>query len=193
VTARHDHSGARRALARLWRWSTAQGTLRWALTVASGLFAGVGLYTFGYAEGLSYLSADPRACVNCHIMRPEYDGWQKGGHHTAAVCVDCHLPAALGPKLLAKAENGWRHSTKFTTGSFVEPIVIQPRGREILQQSCLRCHAEIVAALGAGDPAGPGGVDCVHCHADVGHGERAALGGPYRRGERTQSMTGLEH
>jgi hypothetical protein len=35
---------------------------------AGGVF-GLGGYTFVYAEGGSYFSDDPRACVNCHVMR----------------------------------------------------------------------------------------------------------------------------
>ena len=33
-----------------------------------GVPAGIGGFTFVYAKGFSYLSTDPRACVNCHIM-----------------------------------------------------------------------------------------------------------------------------
>jgi hypothetical protein len=55
-----------------------------------GLLGGIGAYTFHYAEGFSYFSTDPRACVNCHIMNPQYDSWQNSSHHTVASCVDCH-------------------------------------------------------------------------------------------------------
>ena len=41
-----------------------QGTL---LAVMVGVLLGVGGYTFFYAEGLSYLSSDPKACVNCRL------------------------------------------------------------------------------------------------------------------------------
>jgi len=75
------------------------------LSVAFGALAGVGAYTFRYAEGLSYLSADPGACVNCHIMRPQYDGWSKSSHHAVAVCVDCHLPQDFFAKYLAKIDD----------------------------------------------------------------------------------------
>ena len=86
-----------------------------ALTFASiGVLAGVGGVTVDYAEGLSYLSSDARVSVNCHIMRPQYDGWQKASHHAAATCVDCHLPAGFPGKYIAKAENGWNHSKAFT-------------------------------------------------------------------------------
>ena len=63
--------------------------------VAVGVLGGLGLVTFHYAEGTSYLSADPAACVNCHIMRPQYDAWQKASHHAVATCVDCHDPDTM--------------------------------------------------------------------------------------------------
>jgi len=146
----------------------------------------MGGYTFRYAEGLSYLQTDPRACRNCHIMQSEYDSWQKGGHHTAAVCVDCHLPHEFIPKYLVKLENGWRHGKLFTTGGFEEPITVKQAGLKILQANCVRCHSSLVDdAFGtmttrsppAGHAATPD-VACIHCHFDVGHGERAGLGGP---------------
>jgi cytochrome c nitrite reductase small subunit len=158
---------------------------KWAvgLAVAVGLAAGIGAYTFRYAQGLSYFSADPKACVNCHIMRSQYDGWQKASHHAVAVCIDCHLPHDFISKYLAKAENGWRHSEKFTTQSFAEPILVQARGREILQANCVQCHAPLVEQLAPGPHGGGDTVSCVHCHANVGHGERAGLGGPFRNEE----------
>lgn len=152
-----------------------------ALCVATGIAAGIGAYTFRYAEGLSYLSTDPRACVNCHIMRSQYDAWQKSSHHGVATCVDCHLPHAFVAKYLAKMENGYRHSEKFTTGKFDEPITVKRRGREILQENCVACHEPLVHEIAAG-PRGPrDDLSCVHCHAGAGHGERAGLGGPLNR------------
>jgi cytochrome c nitrite reductase small subunit len=149
-----------------------------AMLVGAGL--GIGGFTFRYAEGLSYFSAAPSACVNCHIMRPQYDAWQKASHHTVAVCIDCHLPHEFVPKYLAKAENGYRHSQRFTTGDFVEPIRVQRRGLEILEENCQRCHGNLVAEIS--HPELPAGreLSCLHCHFGVGHGESARLGGPFR-------------
>jgi cytochrome c nitrite reductase small subunit len=147
-----------------------------ALCVTGGIAVGIGAYTFRYGEGLSYLSPDPKACVNCHIMRPQYDSWQKSSHHTAAVCIDCHLPHEFIAKYIAKAENGYRHSEKFTTGKFVEPIAIQARGREILQANCIGCHADVAHAILTGPSREE--LQCVHCHVGVGHGERSGLGPP---------------
>jgi cytochrome c nitrite reductase small subunit len=170
------------------------------LAVATGVAAGVGAYTFSYAKGLSYFGTDPQACVNCHIMEPQYAGWQKSSHHAVARCIDCHLPSSFFPKYLAKAENGYRHGKLFTTQTFEEPISIKRAGRAILQANCENCHADLVHDLVeiAGGAAGADRdareptdvsseawgatqndrVPCVHCHWTVGHGERAGLGGP---------------
>lgn len=166
------------------------------LGVVLGAAAGVGAYTFSYAKGLSYFGTDPRACVNCHIMEPQYAGWQKSSHHTVARCIDCHLPESFIPKYIAKAENGYRHGKLFTTQQFEEPITVKAAGREILQANCERCHAELVSGMlghgsygeGLGQAEGTRGpaqgVDCVHCHWTAGHGDRAGLGGPARGSER---------
>ena len=84
-------------------------------------------YTFHYAEGLSYFSPDPKACVNCHIMQPQYDGWQKASHHNVAKCIDCHLPHDFIGKYYTKAENGFWHSKGFTLQDFPEPIQMHER------------------------------------------------------------------
>lgn len=152
--------------------------LAWWAVASLGALVGAGIFTLDYAEGLSYLSTDPKACANCHIMQPQYDSWQKSGHHHAASCVDCHLPHEFLAKYVAKAENGYHHSVGFTLQNFHEPIQIKARNAAILQDNCLRCHGDVFHGSTATDW-GPGqAVSCVHCHAAVGHGPRAGLGGP---------------
>lgn len=160
----------------VWRWP-------WlAVAAALGVLLGVGGFTLHYAEGLSYFSTEPRACANCHIMQRQYDDWQKASHHGVATCVDCHLPQTFFAKYLAKASNGWHHSKGFTMQDFAEPIRIKRSNSELLQRNCLRCHEEMVHQLVEGARTGDT-VECVHCHAGVGHGERTGLGGPSRQGE----------
>ena len=137
-----------------------------------GLVLGIGMFTFHYAEGLSYFSTDPRACANCHIMNDQYASWSKGPHHAAARCIDCHLPHAFIPKYLAKADNGYRHSRGFTLPDFHEPIMIHPRNASILQESCLRCHGDFVHDIIEGSKGAADAVQCVHCHRGAGHGAR---------------------
>jgi len=148
------------------------------LAVLAGVLLGVGGYTFLYAEGLSYMSDDPEVCINCHIMQPQYDSWQKSSHHTVAVCVDCHLPHDFLGKYIAKADNGWHHSKGFTLQNFHEPIMIKGPNARILQDNCLACHQDMVHELVVGVNGPAEEVRCVHCHVRVGHGEPAGLGGP---------------
>lgn len=140
------------------------------LSIACGLLAGMGLHTFIYAKGFSYASKDPKVCANCHIMQDQYDSWRKSSHHATAACVDCHLPYETIPGLIAKADNGWRHSKAFTLQNFHEPIRINERNSRILQKNCVRCHQDLVEASVAGGIAGPQALNCVNCHAHVGHG-----------------------
>jgi cytochrome c nitrite reductase small subunit len=151
-------------------------TLGVVAAVSLGVFAGVGVATADYAEATSYLSTDPAACANCHIMQGQYDSWQKASHHTVATCVDCHLPADFVGKYVAKTVNGWNHSKAFTLQDFHEPIRITPQNAEILRANCVRCHSDLVhtqSSVSARESP-----RCVQCHSTAGHGERAGLGGP---------------
>ena len=150
-----------------------------AAAIAIGALAGSGSYTFVAAAGLSYLSDDPGVCVNCHIMREQYDGWRHGSHHAVATCNDCHLPHdTLLHALLVKAGNGWHHSVAFTTQAFAEPIRIKPGNSLVLEANCMRCHATVVGEITAhgtlGVPTDPlqraDLYGCVRCHQAVGHG-----------------------
>ncbi|MDA3926714.1 MAG: cytochrome c nitrite reductase small subunit [Kiritimatiellae bacterium] len=153
------------------------------LATMLGLLIGIGIFTFKYAEGLSYLSADPKACINCHIMNPQYDSWQKSSHHNVATCVDCHLPHTFIPKYIAKAENGYHHSLAFTTQNFHEPVMIKQKNSHILQHNCVKCHENMVFEMFRRDIANPDAVSCIHCHATVGHGTLPTSIGGADRGE----------
>ncbi|GAB4444083.1 MAG: cytochrome c nitrite reductase small subunit [Anaerolineae bacterium] len=135
-----------------------------------GIVLGLGGFTFYYAEGASYLSNDPVACANCHIMRAQLDGWQKGSHHQVATCNDCHTPHELVPKYISKMENGFRHSTAFTLNNFPEPIQITARNSAILQQNCIDCHEDLVSQINTHSGSEKDNLECVRCHAGVGHG-----------------------
>ena len=147
------------------------GLLSVAVTVLLGLAGGIGAFTFGYGQGASYLSNNPRGCANCHVMQDHYDSWQNSSHRHVAVCNDCHLPPGGVGKWLTKADNGFFHSLAFTLENYHEPIRIKPRNQRVTQRACLDCHADFVHPL---LPAEPGGdmLLCIHCHTDVGHALR---------------------
>ncbi|HEX6974668.1 MAG TPA: cytochrome c nitrite reductase small subunit [Vicinamibacterales bacterium] len=134
---------------------------------AIGVMAALGGYTFLYARGYSYLTNDPKACANCHIMENHYSSWLKSSHRSVAVCNDCHTPPGLIPKYMTKGENGFRHSFAFTTGWFPEPLRITDRDRAVTEKACRKCHAEIVDAIEGSDAMGR--LSCTRCHSEVGH------------------------
>jgi cytochrome c nitrite reductase small subunit len=138
------------------------------LGTAIGLAVGVGGYTFVYAKGASYLTNDPAACANCHIMREYYDAWLKSSHRAVAVCNDCHTPPGVVAKYATKAANGFRHSLAFTTGRFPEPLQITPHNRKITEIACRTCHQDIVETIEATHHLS-GTLECVRCHSSVGH------------------------
>jgi cytochrome c nitrite reductase small subunit len=137
------------------------------LGVTIGFATGVGGYTFYYAKGASYLTNDPAACANCHIMSEHFEAWLKSSHRSVAVCNDCHTPPGVIPKYVTKATNGIWHSVAFTTGRFPEPLRIKPRNRSITETTCATCHQEIVTAIQSHGRQGK--IDCVPCHSSVGH------------------------
>jgi cytochrome c nitrite reductase small subunit len=141
-----------------------------AAALTLGIAAGLGAYTFVYARGYSYVTNDPQACANCHIMRAHYDAWTRASHRAVAVCNDCHTPPGLVSKYATKAQNGFWHSFYFTTGRFPDPIRITPRNHAITEQACRKCHTDITAAIDPGHAASAGGaLSCTKCHNDVGH------------------------
>ena len=136
-----------------------------------GVVVGIGSYTFLYARGYSYVTNDPAACANCHIMRDHFDAWTRSTHRAVAVCNDCHTPAALIPKYLTKARNGFWHSFYFTTGRYPDPLRITARNHEVAELSCRKCHTELTSVI---DPIHDASVDsgalqCTRCHNEVGH------------------------
>lgn len=138
------------------------------LAVLVGTTLGIGLYTFGYAKGSSYMTDNPSACANCHVMREQFQSWMKSSHGRVAVCNDCHTPPGLVPKYATKALNGFFHSLAFTTGRFPDQIRITSRNFDVAESACLKCHADIVGSIRATRAHGQD-VSCITCHTRVGH------------------------
>lgn len=145
---------------------------RWLLpatVVLLGMAIGIGAFTFVYARGASYMTNDPTACANCHIMSEHYAAWTKSSHRSVAVCNDCHAPHDLIGKYMTKARNGFWHSFYFTSGNFPDPLRITPRNHEITEHACRDCHEQITDAIEHGAPTHDEEISCTRCHARVGH------------------------
>jgi cytochrome c nitrite reductase small subunit len=136
-----------------------------ALGLSLAVFAGISLFTVVYAKGYSYLFDNPEACVNCHIMRDNYHGWE-GSSHRSITCNGCHVPHQLIRKYIAKATNGLRHSYAFTFEDVQVPA-ITPADLHALQDNCIACHSNSVSMIRtvvAGEQ-----LPCTRCHRGVGH------------------------
>lgn len=142
-----------------------------ALAALVGILGGIGAFTFGYGEGWAYLSNDPTACANCHVMQGHFDSWVKSSHQHVATCNDCHLPHDAIGKWVTKGDNGFFHSLAFTLENFHEPIQIKARNRRVTQGACLYCHVDVVHSMLPVDVGGEM-LACIHCHTDVGHAHR---------------------
>ncbi|HUN08478.1 MAG TPA: cytochrome c nitrite reductase small subunit [Aggregatilineales bacterium] len=141
------------------------------LVAVVGVPIGLGLFTFNYAKGTSYLSDDPQACMNCHIMRDQFEAWQRSSHARVATCNSCHTPhTTLVEKYVVKGINGFNHSVAFTTGNFHEPIRITQMNADVVQASCVHCHEPMVEFISTNHQDET--LACVTCHNDVGHDTR---------------------
>lgn len=142
---------------------------RLTFAILFGAILGLGVFTFGYARGSSYLTNDPAACANCHVMGEHFAAWMKSSHRQVAVCNDCHTPHSFIGKYATKASNGFWHSFYFTTGRYPDPLRITPRNHAVTEGACRYCHEEIVASMEhAADEDGER-LSCIRCHATVGH------------------------
>ncbi len=140
-----------------------------AVVVLIGMFIGLGTFTFDYAEGLAYFSDDPEACLNCHVMRPQFEGWNHSSHKNVATCNSCHAPHTFLEKYIVKGVNGWNHSLAFTTGNYPDPIRIRGFNADVVQANCVDCHKSLVSQVHSNRPGEER--SCIACHGNVGHGK----------------------
>ena len=60
--------------------------------ILMGIIVGAGGLFLYMLRAHSYLTDEPSACVNCHIMTPYYATWMHSSHSRNATCNDCHVP-----------------------------------------------------------------------------------------------------
>jgi cytochrome c nitrite reductase small subunit len=128
---------------------------------------------------LSYLSSDPKVCINCHTMITHYETWQHSSHRARATCVDCHLPRdSFVNKMLAKARDGYNHSVAMTFKTYGYNLRISSDAARRIQDNCISCHRENVSQMltnsGLYEKVADSGVQmgrrCWECHRGLPHG-----------------------
>ncbi len=156
------------------------GKLKTFYYILAGTFLGLVAYGAYISKVFSYLSDDPAACINCHIMTPQFATWFHSSHRKSATCNDCHVPQDNKLRALwFKINDGIRHSTLFTVASYPQVIKIRDEGAKVVQENCTRCHSNQLSFVSifqntGGHSSKTFGRQCWDCHREVPHGRIAS-------------------
>jgi len=146
------------------------------VVILLGIFFGLGVFVLYISNAASYLSDEPKTCINCHVMYPQYASWEHSSHFRATNCNDCHVPHNnFVNKYYFKAKDGLRHSTMFTLRLEPQVIQIKEAGINVVQDNCKRCHSDMVSMVSLTEVTGKNyregkGHRCWDCHREVPHG-----------------------
>lgn len=156
---------------------------KWRLpaAIAIGAMIGLGFYAIHLSRLTSYMSDDPKACINCHVMTPHYMTWENSSHREVASCNDCHVPHDnVFNKYYFKAKDGAYHSYVFTTRTEPEVIRAKEASVKVIHDNCIRCHLDQVTdaktdGLVAHHTENRTERLCWDCHKGVPHGKVKSL------------------
>ena len=149
--------------------------------IISSILLGLVMFLFYVSKAHSYLSDNPKTCMNCHIMAPQYATWNHSSHREVAHCNDCHVPHNnVFNKYYFKAKDGLRHATMFTLRKEPQVIFIREEGAEVVHNNCIRCHSKLLtdpklAATVVEHSGHRTDRKCWDCHREVPHGRVNSL------------------
>ena len=190
IQGKSRDTGSKRRRQRASRGSVRERSA-WALLFLGAVFGAIGLAGSHYAiEATS--STD--FCISCHEMHTNAYAEAEGSAHqfnpsgVAADCADCHIPQALGPKLLRKAQSVREVYGHFVTGVIDTPEKYSKHRVDMATQvwrvmkrtdsrECRECH-DVELMMFSGQTAGASsshksafglGRTCVDCHQGIAH------------------------
>ncbi len=149
--------------------------------LAVGLIGGMVIYLVYVSRAGSYLSDDPKTCVNCHVMSPFYATYYHSSHRNVATCNDCHVPHNnVINKYFFKAKDGLYHASIFTMGTEPQVIRMHEAGTNVVMANCQRCHSGLnenvnTTGIKLVDRNHGKGKLCWDCHREVPHGRATSL------------------
>lgn len=155
---------------------------RFPVIIVMGVIIGLGAVIAHMANFTSYLSDNPQACINCHVMTTQYVSWTKSSHARVATCNDCHVPHDNIIRTYSfKASDGMRHAFMFTFRLEPQVIRIKEAGINVVQENCVRCHSGYVHNVGLTKKVtlemreNGEGKFCWDCHKETPHGTVRSL------------------
>ncbi len=156
--------------------------------VLIAVIVGLAAYLVHVSKATSYLSDDPKTCVNCHIMAPQYATYAHSSHREWANCNDCHVPHKWTDKIVRKVQAS-KEIFAFLMGNISTEEKFYARRKHLAirewqrmkendSQECRNCHnfdfmdfseqgprsvKQHSTALANGDKT------CVDCHKGIAH------------------------
>jgi cytochrome c nitrite reductase small subunit len=146
--------------------------------IALGIFTGSAFYIFYVSKAASYLSDNPKTCVNCHVMTPQFATWTHSSHREVATCNDCHVPHNnVFNHYYFKGKDGLRHATIFTLRKEPQVIFIKEDGIGVVQNNCIRCHSHLfdTREVSVNQKMHQSDRLCWECHRETPHGRVNSL------------------
>ncbi len=138
---------------------------------------GMFFYLAAISKMFSYLSSDPKVCINCHTMNTHFATWQHSSHRERATCVDCHLPPSFINKMISKTRDGYNHSFAMTFKTYGYNLRVSDDAARRIQDNCISCHKYIVSQMldnaklyDKTESHVQMGRKCWDCHRGVPHG-----------------------
>jgi nitrate/TMAO reductase-like tetraheme cytochrome c subunit len=155
----------------------------------------VGILFWGGFHTAMEVSNSLAFCTSCHAMAPVYEEYQQSVHYqnasgVRAICADCHVPKAWGPKIIRKMRASlnelphWALGTIDTKEKFeahradmAERVWAEMRAND--SRECRNCHALGTMDLELQDRRAARrhtlerkeekGETCIDCHQGVAH------------------------
>lgn len=134
------------------------------------ILAGLGVLGFGMmlmikipALGL----AEAEFCGQCHAMDEQVDTYLHSSHLQVTNCGDCHSPHALITGSMFSAYTGTRDVYRVVTNTTPAVITTMKLSKKVIQDNCLRCHADFLGDVA--DTSENGGNYCFQCHQSLAH------------------------
>jgi cytochrome c nitrite reductase small subunit len=160
------------------RWLLPPVAWRVPVIILIGILTGFIILLIHFSRAGSYLTNDPAACVNCHIMSPYYATWDHSSHREVATCNECHVPHNnIINAYYFKAKDGLRHATIFTLRKEPQVIFIRDAGIKVVHDNCERCHQPLLTEIECREQGEECDKErlCWECHREVPHGRVNSL------------------
>lgn len=187
----NESNAGKSRLRRLVGWLRSPSKLSLIALLSLGFFAGI-IFWGGFHTGLEMTNTQ-EFCIGCHEMRDnvyaEYTDTIHFRNRTGvqAICSDCHVPKAWGPKMVRKlkaSQEVWGHWTgyvdtkeKFESHRMEMAIREWARFKESDSLACRNCHSWAAMAAAKQRPraqakhaqAQKNGGTCIDCHKGIAH------------------------